>query len=146
MPLTVRQAILPAAAFPGGFFGHVRVIAPRASRLKPAAARIGARIGCPTKRAGLRPQYTSWLPCRARGIRLSRIDRRGLGVPRQIADRASLSAYHGWKPKAPETNGTRRALIKSSVGVRIVTAGCDGFGGGPRHLLDRSEERRVGEE
>src|ERR1039458_3339808 len=34
MPLSVGQAILPAAAFPGGFFGHLRVIAPRRSRLK----------------------------------------------------------------------------------------------------------------
>jgi hypothetical protein len=30
----VGQAILPAAAFPGSFFGHLRVIAPRRSRLK----------------------------------------------------------------------------------------------------------------
>src|ERR1035438_6227318 len=34
MPLSVGQAILPAAAFPGSFFGHLRVIAPRRSRLK----------------------------------------------------------------------------------------------------------------
>jgi hypothetical protein len=34
MPLIVGQAILPAAAFPGGFAGHVRVIASGKSRLK----------------------------------------------------------------------------------------------------------------
>ena len=34
----MRQAILPAAAFPGGFFSHVRVIAPGRSRLQPGLA------------------------------------------------------------------------------------------------------------
>ena len=34
MHLTVGQAILPAAAFPGGFSGHVPVTAPSQGRLK----------------------------------------------------------------------------------------------------------------
>jgi hypothetical protein len=32
--LVVGQAILPAAAFPGGFSGHLRVLVVRKSRLK----------------------------------------------------------------------------------------------------------------
>src|ERR1017187_8805336 len=42
------QAILPAAAFPGGFSGHVPVSAPKKGRLKAAKRAPAATIGCPT--------------------------------------------------------------------------------------------------